>query len=166
MDRAFGHFQPSESLVIGDLLQLVCLLCPTFPEQRILEIPRLLKIGNPNSRISFEELSTAFSIHFAFYDSLMHLKDLFMVPVDDDRRIEWRPQTLEAVRLHAATSTVETQIPDSFIKAAFVGVEELAFDNFVLRLLKNRDLCRHACVSPDSSVGNCFEWHPRDHYEV
>ena len=53
-------------VVIGDLYQLVTLLCPDYPEARIYEIPRLLR-SSPSVRIPFGDLRVAFNVHFAYY---------------------------------------------------------------------------------------------------
>jgi len=76
-DRAFSHFDDKEEMLIGDFYQLITLLCPSIPETRIFEIPRLLK-HEPNNKILFQELKGAFFIHFVYYDFLVGLKQLFV----------------------------------------------------------------------------------------
>ena len=64
--RSFGHFGDAQEVVIGDLFQLVTLLCSDYPETRMFEIPRLLRY-DPSALLPFGELRIAFSVHFVYY---------------------------------------------------------------------------------------------------
>mmetsp|Transcript_54772 Transcript_54772/g.110097 ORF Transcript_54772/g.110097 Transcript_54772/m.110097 type:complete len:330 (+) Transcript_54772:178-1167(+) len=97
--EAFGHIDESKEMVIGDLYQLVALLCPTMPEGRVYELPRLLKVEHA-ARLRFGDLFTAFSVHFAYYDSLLELKHIFVQPLLPGSPPEWRSIDLATVRAH------------------------------------------------------------------
>ena len=179
--QAFGHIDDGKEMVIGDLYQLVTLLCPTMPEGRIYELPRLLKL-DASAAIPFRDLITAFSVHFAFYDALLELKQIFVLPLLPGSPLEWRSVDIDTVRAHLfqqkqgrannSSADLHFEVPLHFIETAFgvgAGVgsgnlaEEaaptpsvLAFDELVFRLLKNQDLAAH--ILRDSTAS----WRPRD----
>jgi hypothetical protein len=104
---AFGHLDDASELMVGDLHQVVSLLCPTFPEGRVLEIPRLMR-EDTSARIPFGALSTAFFVHFSFYDHLLELKKLFVQPGKGDVPPEWRSVALAEALRHVTMGVTGT----------------------------------------------------------
>ena len=178
--QAFGHIDDGKEMVIGDLYQLVTLLCPTMPEGRIYELPRLLKLDT-SAAIPFRDLITAFSVHFAFYDALLELKQIFVLPLLPGSPLEWRSVDLDTVRTHLlqqkqgrannSSADLHFEVPLHFIETAFslgAGVGSgnlaeaaptpsvLAFDELVFRLLKNQALAVY--ILRDTTA----RWRPRD----
>jgi hypothetical protein len=154
-----------------------------------MEIPRLLKV-DPLVPVSFLQLKTAFLVHFAFYDHLLDLKALFVVPPatstpswpgqaqpGSQQPLEWRPVSLDAVtesfrKLDAAEGPAARgvdrccRIPLSAVVGAFGGSASksatLSFDELVFKLLTNADPSRHLLrlCRPPAP------WQPRDAPEV
>lgn len=188
--RAFGHFEDSEDICAGDIFQLASLLCPTIPEARVTELPRLLRL-DPTSKAPFGVLATAFFVHFSYYDDLLELRQLFVVQ-SPQKRLEWRSVDFAAVAEFMSVSAV-SNLPLRFVREAFDGVEggteggafgdaeggaegvakgdpegvadsggggSLTFDELVLRLLGSRGLARYAREGL-----RAVEWQPRDAHD-
>ena len=166
--QAFGHFDDETELVIGDLYQLVLLICPTFPEGRVLEIPRLLR-EDPDAQIPVGTLRTAFFVHFSFYDHLLELKKLFVQPGLGGAPPEWKLVTLIEVLRFVEEIDAPTQrsqgvtIPATSVTRAFRSDAELNFGDFVFRLLGDRTL---AFALPEDATANSAAWLPRSECEA
>ena len=164
--RAFGHFGEGQEVAIGDLYQLVTMLCPNYPEARIYEIPRLLR-SDPSARIPFGDLRVAFSVHFAYYDFLLDLKHIFcQISRSSDtkagegsqgrRRLGWHAVDLAAVEARTDEYAARIKgkplscVPSKFIRQAYGDDLTLTFDE--VRALKCclRAVCLssipHGCV--------------------
>jgi len=154
--RAFGSFSDTDEVVIGDLYQLVSLLCPSFPEARILELPRLLKL-DPAAKMPFGDLRVAFTVHFAYYDFLLSIKILFISQDSEGgRRLEWKPVEIESARQFIVENPSEYHIPIEFLERSYQQEAALEFDVLVYHLLRDEKLALEAVKHPDA------EWQPRD----
>jgi hypothetical protein len=171
---AFGHLDDASELMVGDLHQVVSLLCPTFPEGRVLEIPRLMR-EDTSARIPFGALSTAFFVHFSFYDHLLELKKLFVQPGKGDVPPEWRSVALAEALRHVTMGVTGTTgngapaarpkpndqggcLPAAAVSRAFRSDAALTFDEFVYRLLGDAQLA--LALVRDAESGSA-EWLPR-----
>ena len=171
---AFGHIADNTEVVIDDLHQLILLICPSFPEGRVLEIPRLMR-ESASSHILFGELSTAFYVHFSFYEYLLELKKVFVQPGQGDTPPEWRSVTLAEALEHVSTGTSSISrsraastgpkpndrsgcLPATAVSRAFRANDTLTFDEFVYRLLGDKELASALVRNAESSSA---EWLPR-----
>ena len=171
---AFGHIAENTEVVIDDLHQLISLICPSFPEGRVLEIPRLMR-ESASSRIPFGELSTAFYVHFSFYEYLLELKKVFVQPGQGDSPPEWRSVALTEALEHVSKGTASITgsgapsvgskpndrsgcLPTAAVSRAFRANDSLTFDEFVYRLLGDKELASALARNAESSSA---EWLPR-----
>lgn len=170
-DRAFCNFEDKEKISIGDLHQMATLLCPSFPENRTFEVPRLLK-KDSSETIPFGELKTAFYVHFIFYELFLELKELFTKKPSepsgsDGQRLIWVQCTFSEVKKYIKRSNDisiqnrEKMLATHAMSAAYGDTgESLSFDELVLRLLRNQELAKEVVADPT------IEWEPRALNEV
>jgi hypothetical protein len=164
---SFGNNDQDEGITISEFQQLVALICPSIPEGRILEVPRLLKL-EATAPIPFRLLFPSFCIHFYFYDSLLALKHIFVVPSvctlnpEGKRRTEWRAVTLLELQQRIQSDSISNGIPFGFIEQTYANTPTLTFDELIFRLLTNHLL---ALTIKQNHAGDCG-WHIRDDHEV
>jgi len=121
-------------------------------------------------KLPFRQLKTAFFTHFAFYDQLLDLKALFVVPPAGGSTValEWRPVSLEVVtdymRRQSGSDDRVCRIPVGSVTAAFGDAVSLSFDELVFRLLRDEGLASGLASSPGTAQSHM--WQPRDSPEV
>ncbi len=153
--RAFSSFDEQDQITAADLYQLITLLCPTTPEGRVNDLPRLLKVEIA-SKLPFGDLANAWFVYFAYYDFLHEIKKLFQ---DGSRKNEQRTCTLDAILQTLPTSSsldLNFSIPSHFIERAVGASKEISFDDLCEKLLRDRDLSKY-------TLGHSIEeWNPRE----
>lgn len=150
-ERAYGHYADGE-LRPGELLQLVLLLCPDFPESFVLDVDMLLQADH---EVDFGTLKTVFYVYFFFHAHLRALRQHF-----DGRASEPRLVTLAQVKditdqVNEQASTALPAVPDMFLEAAFLDRDgrqnfALPFNSFMAAVVRSRDLVKWLLRPPAS----------------